>query len=317
MATAQKTTIPYTDPAFKYTGVWQEKEGEIVSYQTRSSLEFGIDADNLTLNMTSRDSVTLTVDGETAYTGQISEPVHLSLDGGEHTVCVKMHHKARLYFKGICINDGGRIFKTPDKPYVQFIGDSITDCIDSFSFRAPDLLGVDSSIVSYCGMALVEGWGWYLLDGKAPDHRHGMENMYKKCEFVNETTDFTDYAFKFCREPQNIVIYLGTNDFITDEEHEKNGHLEIFAEHYAAFVDYLLEKFPHAQIHILQDFHRNFRRRAAIKNAYEILRSRHDNIHFIEFDNEAIEFSEDGIHPAYNGYITLGDKMAEYLKAFI
>ncbi|MGN0557716.1 MAG: hypothetical protein ACI4IV_07710, partial [Acutalibacteraceae bacterium] len=76
MVDLQKTTIPYSDPAFKYTGVWQEKEGEIVSYQTRSSLEFGIDADDLTLNMTSRDSVTLTVDGETAFEREVCGPVH-------------------------------------------------------------------------------------------------------------------------------------------------------------------------------------------------------------------------------------------------
>lgn len=306
----------------KFTGVWQKNDkDEIVSYGTVSWFEIGFTGECIKLLADIRGEVLFYVDDVqvspmSSFGGENKCEYYFAAQNGElteHILKICIRSTGRIFLRALALPKGERFFHTPDKTYIQFIGDSITHCCPGFSSATPEALGVDYSVVAFCGMSLKDGWGWYGIpeDVKV---RPGMESMYYKLEWPDETYDFTDYKFEFCRVPNALVLFLGTNDYLNSEKDRKNGNLEIFVDAYCRFVKRLLDNYPNSEIFIMKAFTDSLFRNEAIEKAYNRICTVTDKARLIDSDKWEVEISGDGTHPTEKGYGQITEHMVEYLR---
>ena len=304
--------IDASNSCFKYTGVWQNDNSIAVSYGTVSFLEFGFTGREITLNAKTVGEVVFYLDGEKFLPIIEEEKIVFKVSDGNHILKIKTTPEARVFFKDVIIPENENIFKTENKKYIQFIGDSITYKYPGYSSATGDNLGVDYSVVAYCGMSLKDGWGWYKLpDGLTV--RPGMESMYFKLERPHETVTFTDYNFDFLRVPDVLVIALGTNDYLNSAEEKENGHIEAFVASYLNFVKKLREKYKDAKVYVLKPFNESFCRNEAVTKAFCEISKAIDNVELIDSISWNVEICSDGTHPTDLGY----SQIAEHLSAVL
>ena len=297
---------------FKYVGVWQEQDGVLMSYWNRSVAQVGFTGSCIRVVGDSENAVAVFADGCEKWNAPISDGVDISVADGSHVLKIVAPEKCGLAFAGVEIPDDRQLNPAPEKSYLQFIGDSITHAVPGFSYTTGEKLDVDYSVRAYCGMSLTEGWGWYpVREGRV---RPGMETMYYKLEDPQETEVLTDYQFRYCRKPDAIVIFLGTNDYLDTPENKAAGHVGMFAETYDRFVTKLAQLYPDARIFIFQALSDKHCRREGIRAAYERMAAHLPQVELIPTDTWNAEISADGTHPAPAGYATLAEKMTEYLK---
>lgn len=309
--------IPFTDEIFKYTGVWQSDNGkEIISYHTAAQLEFGFKGDTIKLKAKMRLSeyINFLLDGEEISCETENDDVLvIKTEDSFHTLKIIMTRHSKFRFWGVYLNENTELCKTENNKYIQFIGDSITDAFPGFSTTVAENLGVDYSIVSLCGIALVNKWGWYkLIDGAT--ERIGMESTYFSLNNPQEIICPSEYRFENCRVPDAFVIYLGTNDFISRVEQKEEGNCDIFAKKYFAFISEIRKRFGKKPIYILQTHRDDPIRKEAIDKAYKFMNSRFTCIHLLDCYNWGIELQSDGVHPTKKGYETIAENVTEYIK---
>lgn len=313
-----KKFIPFNDAAFKYTGVWQENgEGQIVSYHTSAQLEFGFLGTEIKIfaSFTSNEFVKLFLDGEVILPEITDEGIVISnLKNNSHTLKIIAIRHCKIHFKGINLSEEGNIFATKDNTYIQFIGDSITDAYPGFSTAVADELMVDYSIVSLCGISLVDKWGWYKLPEGA-EYRHGMETTYFSLQNLQETLSPAEYDFKVSRVPDAFVVFLGTNDYISTVADKEKGNIEIFAEKYCAFLNKIRIHFGDKPFFILQAHRSNDTIRIeAINKAFELFKQTYSPVYLLDCNNWNVELLSDNVHPSDNGYKAMTSKIALFIK---
>ena len=306
--------IPYSNENFVFTGVWQENEnGEIINYKTASFFEIGFTGKSITLDSNRDNVITAYIDGKEVSPHPYGTKYHFETEDGEHLLKVGIRFENHLKLKGVIIGDEQRVFVPPKRPYIHMIGDSITHAYPGFSTTLAETLGMDYSIVAMGGMALHDGWGWYDIP-EGLESRVGMESNYFKLEFPYESTNFTDYKFDFCRQPDIITVFLGTNDFLNTAEQRENGYLEKFCDRYSKFLQRLREMYPKSKIYMFNALTESLFRRESIETAFKEAQKNIDNIFFLNIQEWDIEIASDGLHPSLEGYKTLGLKLAEYFE---
>lgn len=306
-------SIDALNSCFKYTGVWQNDNSTAVSYGTVSMLEFGFTGNEITLNAKTVGNIVFYLDNEIFLPIITEEQIIFKTGDGKHILKIKTTPEARIFFSGVVIPDNENVFKTEDKKYIQFIGDSITYKYPGYSSAAGDKLGIDYSVVAYCGMSLKDGWGWYKLP-EGLSLRPGMESMYFKLERPHETVTFTDYNFDFLRVPDVLVIALGTNDYLNSAEEKEKGHIEAFVVSYLNFVKKLREKYPNAKVYILKTFNESFCRNEAVTKAFCEISEKLGNAELIDSISWNVEICSDGTHPTDLGYSQIAEKLANVLR---
>lgn len=313
-----KKFIPFNDVAFKYTGVWQENDKkQIVSYHTSSQLELGFTGGEIdvSINFSLKDFVKFLLDGEEITPEITDEGVIISeLSEGSHILKIIAQRHCKIYFKGIYLNGKEKTFATENNTYIQFIGDSITDAYPGFSTAVANELMVDYSIVSLCGISLVDKWGWYKLPEGA-EYRHGMETTYFSLQNLQETLSPAEYDFKVSRVPDAFVVFLGTNDYISSVADKEKGNIEIFAEKYCAFLNKIRTHFGDKPIFILQAHRSNDTIRIeAINKAFELFEQAYSPVYLLDCNNWDVELLSDNVHPSDNGYKAMTSKIALFIK---
>jgi hypothetical protein len=193
------------------------------------------------------------------------------------------------------------------------IGDSITQAFPGFSTTLGENWGGDYSIVAQGGMALCDGFGWYAIPEGMKD-RVGMETNYFKLEYPFENINPDDYKFEYCRQPDVVTVFLGTNDFLDNPDHWANGNLDIFYPKYAAFLEKIRQHYPKARIYVFNALTDKMFRRRGIEKAFELASKTVDNIYLLNIQDWNIEVSDDGTHPTLLGYTDLGIKLAKYIR---
>ena len=303
----------YEHPNFKYSGVWQAKDGALSSYWNQSVAEVGYSGSKIRVLAQSAANVVIFVDGCEQWRGVLSGDVELVGEAGNHILKIVAPEKSCLAFTGVELPEGQQLLPAVKKPHLLFIGDSITHAKPGFSYTTGENLDVDYEVKAYCGMSLTEGWGWYKVrEGRV---RPGMETMFYKLENPVETEELTDYDFQYARVPDAIVIFLGTNDYLDSPEDQAANHVPMFAETYDRFVTQLAQRYPNAKIFIFQALSDKHCRREGILAAYTKMAAHLPQVELIPTDTWNAEISADGTHPAPAGYATLAEKMTEYLKA--
>ena len=306
--------ISFRDENFKYSGVWQDNfEEEIVSYGAVAFAEIGFTGSKLEVVGRIFKNATFIIDGKESEPEKTEDGFKFRLKDGRHTLKIRMVQRAHLHFSGINIADDSEVFTTEDKPYIHFIGDSISFAYPGFSASSADKLGYDYSVVAQGGMSLVDGWGWYPMHPDAIS-RLGMESAYFGLEDGSEAAVPTPYKFKFLRMPDVIVIFLGTNDYLDIPDDEFRGNISIFAKHYLAFVKKIRAIFPNAPIFMLQALSDKHCRKRGIQAAFELIIGEMDNVTLLPSHEWGVEISNDGTHPSPDGYAAMGEKLAEVLK---
>ena len=309
--------VSFNDPNFKFSGVWQENiEGEIVSYGTISFAEIGFEGNELEIAGRTSKRVYFLLDGEYVEPEETLTGYKFDLTDGRHTLKICARDRAHFHLKGINISDDAEVFITPRKPYVHYIGDSITYAYPGFAGAAALKLDVDFSVVAKGGMALVDGWGWYKPHPDAP-FRRGMESTYFGLEYGNESGFLTPCKFEYLRMPDIVVIFLGTNDYLDCAVDESRGNIGIFAKHYLDFVKKIRALYPDAPILMLQAISDKYCRMRGIDAAFELINKEVDKVSLIPSNTWDIDFFTDGTHPSEKGYVQMGEYMAEVLKSEI
>lgn len=302
--------ITFQDANCKYTGVWQENaEGALVSYGKVTFFEIGFSGENLLLNATAGKYVDYFVDGVQTVPETTENGLMFTAASGEHTLKVKVYKEMHFALNSL---EADGFFRVPDRKYIHFIGDSITHAYPGFSSATPEKLGVDYSVVAHCGMSLTDGWGWYEPP-KGMEPRMGMESRYFVVKFPADDEAVIPYTFDYCRTPDEIVMFLGTNDYLDTEEDRAAGNIEKFAQHYLAFVKRLRERFPNAPIHMMKPLSDKCCRAEGIEAAYQLISSELPDIRRIDSDTWGVEICGDGTHPSENGYAQLVEGMSKYL----
>lgn len=309
-----RKNIGALDVRFKYSGIWQSNAlNEAVSYGTVSWLEFGFIGSEMILDIRIIGNVVFYLDGEIILPEIIDNKISLNTTEGEHILKIKTTPEGHIFFKGISIPKNADIFKTGDKKYIQFIGDSITYKYPGYSSTTGDMLGVDYSVVAYCGMSLKDGWGWYKLP-EGLSIRPGMESMYFKLERPHEAVEFTDYDFNLLRIPNALVIALGTNDYLNSAEEKAKGNIEVFVNSYLEFVKKLRDKYPSARVYILKPFNESFCRNEAVTQAFDEIEKTLGNAELIDSINWNVEICSDGTHPTDLGYSQIAERLSAILS---
>ncbi len=190
----------------------------------------------------------------TAFEGESERTAVVSL--------VKLSESANSTFSITKIEADGDIKPTEEKPlYIEFIGDSITcgygvddedrnhhfststeDCTKAYAYKTAQLLDADYSLVCLSGHGIISG------NTSNPDKKSASQIMpkyYDKIGFCY-TSDVSDTEWDFRRNPDIIVINLGTNDdSYCKGDPDKQAE---FTEAYEKFIKHIREKNPYSQI---------------------------------------------------------------------
>ena len=303
--------INYNDPMIKLTGIWQERNEGISSYGTIAFLEVGFSGENLILDCEIIGNAIFYFDGNETAPDITENGLYFSGKSAKHILKVKVYGDGHFCFRS-AVTDG--FFLKPEKnKYIHFIGDSITHAYPGFASVAAESLGWDYSVVAECGMALVDGWGWYEIPPFMKE-RIGMETRYFQLESCRETGERNLCNFAALRKPDIVVIFLGTNDYLNSEKSRQCGNVEIFAEHYLCFVSKLRNLYPNSDFYILKGITDTLCRNEAIESAFKLISKQIDNSFLIPSDKWDIEICKDGTHPTQYGYKQIADNLIRYLN---
>lgn len=308
--------ISYQDTHFSFAGFWQENhEGELVSYKRVAMATVAFRGTEISLNARLDSTAKWYVDDV------LMEPVaedggfRFNVQEGIHRVKVVLVSPSRMYLRGA--QTDGVFFEMDEKPYIHFIGDSITHAYPGFASATGEAMGVDYSVVAHCGMSLVDGWGWYPLSGELKE-RVGMESNYFQLETPDVSSVFTPYSFTYGRKPDVIVIYLGVNDYLTEGPTFKEENPGIFAQKYDAFVRRLRSLYPEVPVVMLQ-CHLPDRtiRIGAIADAYARISRECKDVSLTDTHLWDVAVCSDKVHPSEEGYGQMSARMTEILKKMI
>lgn len=147
---------------------------------------------------------------------------------------------------------------------IEFIGDSITcgygiddpnkahhfstkteDVTKAFAYKTAQALGADYSMVSFSGYGIISGYS----DGEKKVSEQALPQYYTKLGYswaANGSFKPSDVEWDFSRQPDIIVINLGTNDdsYTKNVEERQNE----FRDAYTEFIKTVRSKNPNAKI---------------------------------------------------------------------
>ena len=251
---AEPIVVPATNTElFKYCGTWQTTDPQnpttMVSYWDVAYVEIDFEGYEITLMFSSKSTFKYKIDDKSYISVSNVEGDYTvkASGGGKHTIRILTDTQANnIHFAGVKVKNGITLSRTEDrKYYIQFVGDSISDDIRSFSHNSPEILGWDYSVTACWAISMVRDWGsWKVMNGyKNGAYTEGsmawylnknfgtlsigMEDAFFKLGIPHQlsSTDprFADYAENYFTEkydhdfntgntPDIVFIFLGTND---------------------------------------------------------------------------------------------------------
>ena len=306
--------IGYQDPRFSFTGFWQEnQENTLVSYKRVATFTVSFLGAEVLVGTCLEGSAQWYMDDMPVDPVQVDSGFRFRVPAGIHRLKAILVSPNRMYLRGA--KTDGLFVQTQPRPYVQFIGDSITHAYPGFAAATGEALGVDYSVVAHPGMSLVDGWGWYPLTNGLKE-RVGMQSNYFQLETPDVSSVFTPHSFAHGRRPDVIVIYLGVNDYLTEGPTFQEDHPIIFADRYVAFVQRLRDIYPQATVVLLQCHLPDRKIRIdAIADAYEQMRQRWKDVLLTDTHLWDVDVCSDKVHPSEAGYAQISAKLTDILKA--
>ena len=175
---------------------------------------------------------------------------------------VKLSETANSTLSVDSVTVEGSIAPTAEKDlYIEFVGDSITcgygvddedrnhhfststeDCTKAYAYKTAEKLNADYSLVSISGYGIISGYT------NNPDKKSSSQLMplhYDKAGF-SYSRDLGSFKWDFARQPDVVVINLGTNDESYCKT-DKDKQAEFTAE-YVNFIKDIREHNPESKI---------------------------------------------------------------------
>ncbi len=354
---------------FKYCGMWERENREgtdcMVSYWNVAYVEIDFTGNVIAPHFALPTHYIYSIDGGAYSAPQSSDgqAVIFAEGTGKHTLRIRNYsppgtgtgRSGHLYFAGVSVPKASELSRTADRAhYVQFVGDSISDGMNTFSHRVGEALGWDYSVTACEALALEDDYGyWYVNNGKHEEgsmsamirnnfgiHTIGMESAFFKlglAENVMTGTERELYANHYYDEegtlachfssgntPDIVFIFIGTNDQLQYE----NTDTTRFVEAYVRFVRRILDVYgKDTQICIMNALthsvppaqnDENNGRYTGIRDAATAISGEFpNNIHFIDREDIIswnVEIGSDNCHPTGAGQATLTEKVGAFLQ---
>jgi lysophospholipase L1-like esterase len=307
----QKPTrsIAYNDPAIKYVGRWQDKNGAMEGFWVGGTLKVGFTGTTIQVKL--RDAATVVAridDGPEATFEKAKGTVNLTpvpLAEGSHTLRLYASTGAPMKVTGLLVDENASVRAASALPrLIEFVGDSITDGMGTanYSVLVSDRLGTEHTRIATGAM--------YLADGKNHnatwmDIRTGIATQYFKTGNIYQSQEPWDFK-KYIADA--VVINLGQND------HGGEISDAFFTESYVKMMEKIRQNYPDTTILALRPF--GGARMAATQNAVKARNEAGDGkVFFVDTTGWiAREDTNDGIHPTVDGNRKIADRLAPLLE---
>ena len=254
-------------------------------------------------------TVLISVDGEPPH--EVKALDARPLKDGVHTLLLgSPGQNGEIEFKGLVLDHNARTLRTPARPVIEFIGDSITTgggqtlpATVNYAWDSAEMLDCDHTQIAFSARALTSGYG-------CAGDKAGLDTQYFRLKNFNHLGETPPTPWDFSYIPQVIVINLGQNDQCGSEPEA------VMTASYIGFVRKLRAKFPVTQIVALRPFGGPYE--AAIRRAVQTLAAGDGRVHFIDTTGwlDKADFV-DGIHPTEAGHRKVAQRLAPLLKPLL
>ena len=321
-----QVNVAVDDTNIEYVGRWDKSDSSIYhSYWGGAYLRLRFTGTSVAIREATPVDFWMDMDG-TGYKffkGAVgSVKVAGSLANAMHVITVVAAGEGNeLQLQGLTLSSGASLLAPaiPNKPLIEFIGDSITcgaktpdEEIQDYAWLVGEQLNCNHTQISYSGITLVDGYH-YTYSG-AP--RHGQSYQYFIMQEPNSPISNVNWKFA-SYTPRAVVINLGTND----------GGLGvpsgIFRTNYVTFLQSIRAKFPNATILALRPFHGYYA--TEIQNAVDRVNNAGDqNVRYIDTTGWISSSpcgtnydTYDGWHPTMAGHQKIAALLAPVLSAYV
>ena len=252
----------------------------------------------------------VSVDGEPIRSvsgGGVVDLTPTALKPGDHTLLLAadgQNHEMR--FQGLVLDAGAVTLPVPERPLIEFVGDSITACpgkdgnaASNYAWMAAEMLGCDHAQIAFSGVALASGYGFF-------GDKTGFDIWYFRLKNCNHPDQD---AWGFFPVPQLVVVNLGTND-VKDGKRPTNDE---FAITYRNFLGQVRAKLPKAELVGIRPFGGFLA--GGVLAAVEAMNKAGDlKVHYVDTEGWLTkdDFS-DGIHPTVAGHAKAAKRLAAAL----
>lgn len=291
-----RKTVSVNDPAVKYLGRYELiNDGTEARLYFESGMSIGFTGTSVGVNITGGSGFFFSVDNgrfEEVPRGAGRYTLAENLPSGNHTLRIYNYwENARCTIGGIVLDGDGVLISSPERPTIEFIGDSITagthnkgaGLKHSYSWMTGELLGFDFNVIAKPGIRLLQPAGGDELNGM-------MERYFRTREYrAGEESPLWDTSL-YC--PDYIVINLTTNDLAAADTVKSK---------YAEYLEMLRNAYPETTIFAVSPFGGKYH--DAVQAAVDDINNAGDSkVIFIDTSGwlSAGDFY-DGVHPSDAG----------------
>ncbi len=294
IATVQaQTEVALTDPNIHYIGRWDKSDpNEYHSYWSGAYLRTKFSGTSVQIDLAGGTTLAVCIDGEVPRTVSGVGLIHLNaspLRAGDHNLQVgSAGQNEEVLFKKLVLDAGAKTEPSPERPVIEYIGDSITMGNHSYSWDSAEMLGCDHVQIAFSARALTTGYG-------CATDKAGLDQQFFLLKNFNHLDEKPPVPWNFSYTPNVVVINLGQNDQCGQEPQD------VFHKSFVDFVHKLREKYPQVPIAAMRPFGGPFAN--PIKSAVDELTAAGD-AHIIYVDTTGWLDKDDyvdGVHPHFYG----------------
>lgn len=254
------------------------------------------------------------IDGQIVKPVPCAEGLNLTpapLAAGRHTLLLaSAGQNEELLFRGLVLDPGAATQPMPERPLLEFVGDSITACqgkggtgAENYAWETAEALDCDHVRVAFSGVALATGFGFF-------GDKTGFDQWYFQLKNCNHTKDRAPWDRAY--DPQMVLINLGTND-VKDGKRPTDAE---FAVTYADFIRAIRAHLPKAEIVALRPF--GGFEAGGIRQAVDSLAKTDQHVHYVDTEGwlDQADYT-DGRHPSVAGHAKAAPLLAKALKPWL
>ncbi|HWY31201.1 MAG TPA: NPCBM/NEW2 domain-containing protein [Candidatus Acidoferrum sp.] len=328
VTTFAQVNVPANDPNIEYVGRWDKSNSSLYhSYWGGAYLRASVMATGIAVSEASAVNFWADIDGTgyvyyTGAVGTVAITNNEPLNSGTHVLTVVVgFDNLELQIQGLTLSPGGATVASanPNKPLIEFIGDSITcgletpdEELNAYGWVVSGWLNCDHTHIAFPGITLVDGYHYTY----AGSPQRGMSAQYVWMqEPLSSVTpvvswNVTNYA------PNIVVINLGAND--SGNVVPYSVPYTIFQSYYANFLQDIRNDFPNAVIIALRPFSGVYA--PQIANAVSERNGVGDHkLHYVDTTGWISPVSDtyDGTHPTVIGHLKIATHLAPILDAYL
>lgn len=288
---------------FNYHGRWQDTPDGKKAHWLKPYFEFCFKGTSFKIICDDVKKLVVYIDGVYCASNSEGTVAEFNVDDGEHLIrAISTSAGNPLIFKGVETEGKLSRAKSRDR-YILFLGDSLTEANASHAFVIPKTIDCDYTVLAKGGMALRDKKGYYPLPEDRTE-REGLEVAFFHYQAPAELGKRDEYSFENERQPESIVLNIGTNDALNAESEKQD-----FINHYVAFVKKLREIYPEAKIYaaLPKADHESGWRLKIIEAAALETEKQVNNVQYVCSREWDVEISSDKVHLTDNGYAQYAD----------